>query len=114
MTEKKEWSGIQEDKYRKAKAGEIRFLESINKTQEYMAQYYAEGFEAKETGSQKVCWVTSSVPLELLFAFDVLPFLPEFSGVMAAFERKNTEYQVAAENFGYDMELCSVAPTSCD
>jgi benzoyl-CoA reductase/2-hydroxyglutaryl-CoA dehydratase subunit BcrC/BadD/HgdB len=112
MTEKKEWSGIQEDKYRKAKAGEIHFLESINKTQEYMAQYYAEGFEAKETGSQKVCWVTSSVPLELLFAFDVLPFLPEFSGVMAAFERKSTEYQVAAENFGYDMELCSVARTN--
>ena len=112
MTEKKTWSGIQKEEYQRGKPGEVNFLQSINKTQDYMAQYYAEGYQSKEEGTKKICWVTSSVLHELLFAFDVLPFLPEFSGVMAAFERKSTVYQEAAESFGYDIELCSVARTN--
>ncbi|MDX9787881.1 MAG: 2-hydroxyacyl-CoA dehydratase family protein [Desulfobacterales bacterium] len=112
MTDKEGWSKLQKEKYDKTQPGEINFLESINKTQDYMAMYYGEGHRAKETGTNKISWITSSVPHELLFAFDVLPFLPEFSGVMASFEGKSTVYQEAAENFGYDIEVCSVARTN--
>lgn len=112
MSETKSWSGIQKSEYDRGKPGEINFLQSINKTQECMAQYYSWGHQAREAGEKRIAWITSSVPHEILFAFDLLPFLPEFSGVMASFERKSTDYQVAAENFGYDIEVCSVARTN--
>lgn len=111
MVGKKEWSAVQEDDYATKKAGEIKFLKSIDKTQEYFVQYYEEGWRAKEEGTKKICWVGHSFPIEILFAFDVMPFFPEFSGVMACFERKSTPFQMAAEAHGYDIELCSVART---
>lgn len=109
----KKWDEIQTDEYEKGEPGEINFLKTIGLTQSYMDKYYEEAYQKQAEGTGHITWVTSTVPFEVIFAFEnVYPFLPEFSGVQAAFDRKSTPYQLAAERHGYDIELCSVFRTS--
>jgi len=111
-TEAEKWDKIQKDEYDRGEKGEINFLKNIGLTQVYMNKYYEEAYQKQAEGTGHIAWVTSSVPFEIIFAFEnVYPFLPEFSGVQACFDRISTQYQVAAERHGYDIELCSVFRT---
>lgn len=76
---------------------------------EYMAQYYREGWEAKRSGSGKICWVTVPVPLSLLYSFDIHVFQPELDGVFAGFMGEAVKWQQIAEKEGYSRDLCSYA-----
>jgi len=106
------WAEIQKEEYEKGEPRKINFLKTIGLTQSYMQKYYEEAYQKQAEGTAHIAWVTSSVPFEVIFAFEnVYPFLPEYSGVQAAFAKTSTKYQLAAERHGYDIELCSVFRT---
>jgi len=99
---------------RKVTAGaqKINYLERSKEISgEYMAKYIQDGWEAKRTGKNKICWVTVPVPLSLMYTFDIHVFQPELDGAFAAYMggSEAVKWQMKAEKEDYCVDLCSYA-----
>jgi benzoyl-CoA reductase/2-hydroxyglutaryl-CoA dehydratase subunit BcrC/BadD/HgdB len=85
-------------------------LKTIARASMMIAMHIAKGRKANRRG-QKVAWVTSGFPVEILTALDFYTFYPENHGAICGSVRKSEEISVEAENHGYSRELCSYART---
>lgn len=72
----------------------------------YIRRYYEEIYEARAAG-KKIAWVTGLVPVEVLFAMDVVPVFPENYNAFAAAKQMGGELCEAAEMRGFTANLCS-------
>jgi benzoyl-CoA reductase/2-hydroxyglutaryl-CoA dehydratase subunit BcrC/BadD/HgdB len=77
---------------------------------EMMSLYYLEAKNASDN-NQKVAWITSGGPVELLIAMDVIPVYPENHAAMCGVTRMGVELCEISEQMGYSRDLCSYART---
>jgi len=77
---------------------------------EMMSLYYLEAKNAADN-NQKVAWITSGGPVELLIAMDVIPVYPENHAAMCGVTRMGVDLCEVAEQMGYSRDLCSYART---
>lgn len=85
-------------------------LKSLERLKQIMMRHY---FLARYApGAHPVAWVTSGAPVELLRVFGFYTFYPENHGAMCGAARMAPELCQAAEEHGYDRDLCSYA--RCD
>jgi bcr-type benzoyl-CoA reductase subunit B len=82
-----------------------------NRMKEMMSAYYVGAKNAADNG-QKVAWITSGGPVELLIALDVIPVYPENHGAMCGVTRMGPELCEITEQMGYSRDICSYA--RCD
>jgi bcr-type benzoyl-CoA reductase subunit B len=82
-----------------------------SRMKEMMSTYYLGAKNAADNG-EKVAWITSGGPVELLIAMDVIPVYPENHGAMCGVTRMGPELCEISEQMGYSRDLCSYA--RCD
>jgi len=84
-------------------SGKIKAAETLK---ELMGAYY---IEAKNAGynNQKIAWITSGAPVELLHCFDIIPVYPENHGAMCGVTKMGAGLAQAAESLGYSPDLCA-------
>ena len=70
--------------------------------------YYRDLANAKADG-KPVVWVTSMAPIELVYAFDGIPFFPENYAALCSSRKVAAEFCEAAEGRGMSPGLCSYA-----
>ncbi|MEE8470963.1 MAG: 2-hydroxyacyl-CoA dehydratase family protein [Dehalococcoidia bacterium] len=70
--------------------------------------YYRDLANAKEEGRPLV-WLTSMAPVELVYAFDGIPFFPENYAALCSSRKVAAEFCQAAEARGFSQDLCSYA-----
>jgi benzoyl-CoA reductase/2-hydroxyglutaryl-CoA dehydratase subunit BcrC/BadD/HgdB len=83
-------------------------IQAGGRMKEMMSVYYLEAKNAADNG-QKVAWITSGGPVELLIAMDVIPVYPENHAAMCGAARMGVELSEIAEQMGYSRDLCSYA-----
>ncbi len=71
-----------------------------------MMMYYMTAKNARHN-DQKVGWITSGGPVELLQAFDIIPIYPENHSAMVGAVKMGGELAAVAEGMGYSPDLCS-------
>ncbi|MBI5118056.1 2-hydroxyacyl-CoA dehydratase [Candidatus Poribacteria bacterium] len=85
-------------------------IQAGSRMKEMMSMYYLEAKNAADN-KQKVAWITSGGPVELLIAMDVIPVYPENHGAMCGVTRMGVELCEVSEHMGYSRDLCSYART---
>jgi benzoyl-CoA reductase/2-hydroxyglutaryl-CoA dehydratase subunit BcrC/BadD/HgdB len=70
--------------------------------------YYRDLANAKAEG-RPVIWITSMAPIELIYAFDGIPFLPENYAALCSSRKVAAEFCESAEGRGMPQGLCSYA-----
>lgn len=70
--------------------------------------YYRDLATAKEQG-RPVVWITSMAPIELVYAFDGVPFFPENYAALCSSRKVAQELCEAGEARGYSQDLCAYA-----
>ena len=91
-------------------SGERVPIHSLSKMVQLMCGYYM-GAKMSEGSARKIAWVTSGVPVELLYAADVIPIYPENHAALCGAQKMGVELCVAAEDRGYSRDICSYART---
>jgi benzoyl-CoA reductase/2-hydroxyglutaryl-CoA dehydratase subunit BcrC/BadD/HgdB len=86
-------------------------LKSAVKMKELMSFYYMTAKMAENDPDQKIAWITSGGPVEILHAAGVIPIYPENHAAMCGTTRMADELCAAAESQGYSRDLCSYART---
>lgn len=81
-------------------------LKTYNRFKELSATYYLEAKNAR-TNQKKVAWVTSGAPVEVLWAFDVIPIYPEQHGALIGARKMGGALCQVAESLGFANDLCS-------
>jgi len=71
-------------------------------------KYYRDLAGAKTEG-RPVFWITSMAPIELVYAFDGIPFFPENYAALCSSRKVAEELCRAGEARGYAQELCAYA-----
>jgi len=71
-------------------------------------RYYADLAAAKGEG-RPVVWVTSMAPVEMVYAFDGIPFFPENYAALCSSRKVAADFCRAAEARGYSQDLCAYA-----
>ena len=71
-------------------------------------KYYRELANAKQEG-RPVVWITSMTPIELVYAFDGIPFFPENYAALCSSRKIAEELCRAGEARGYSQDLCAYA-----
>jgi benzoyl-CoA reductase/2-hydroxyglutaryl-CoA dehydratase subunit BcrC/BadD/HgdB len=71
-------------------------------------KYYRDLANAKADG-KPVIWITSMAPIELIYAFDGIPFFPENYAALCSSRKVASEFCEAAEGKGMPQGLCSYA-----
>ncbi len=82
-------------------------LKAFKKMKELMAKHFHEVYEASLDDNQKVAWVTSVGPAELLHSFGFKVYYPENHGAMLGASKKASEYIPYANAIGYSQMICS-------
>ncbi len=77
------------------------------KMKELMNNHFHEVYEASKSDSEKVAWVTSVGPAELLHSFGFKVYYPENHGAMLGASKKASEYIPYANSIGYSPDICS-------
>lgn len=85
-------------------------IRAYARMKEIMGVYYM-GAKMSEGSSQKLAWVTSGAPVEILYSAGIIPIYPENHAAMCGAVRIADDLCVAAENEGYSRDLCSYART---
>ncbi len=85
-------------------------LRSYQNMKELLTAYYIEAKTA-EQHNKKVAWLTSGAPVEILHTMGIIPIYPENHAAMCGVQRMGEELQLAAEEKGYSLDLCSYART---
>jgi len=70
--------------------------------------YYRDLATAKQQG-KPVIWVTSMSPIELVYAFDGIPFFPENYSALCSSRKVSVDFVEAGESLGYSAGICSYA-----
>ena len=70
--------------------------------------YYKELDNAKQQG-KPVVWITSMTPIELVYAFDGIPFFPENYAALCSSRKVAEDLCKAGEARGYSQDLCAYA-----
>ncbi|NIA15152.1 MAG: 2-hydroxyglutaryl-CoA dehydratase [Nitrospiraceae bacterium] len=91
-------------------AGERIPIESAKQLMKLMMEYYM-GAKMAEQTDQKIAWVTSGAPVELLHAAGVIPIYPENHAALCAAQKAAVGLCEAAEERGFSRDLCSYART---
>ncbi len=81
-------------------------FESATTMRKLMADYYLKSKLARYT-FDKVAWITSGGPVELLIAMGIIPIYPENHGAMIGAKKMGRELAETAEAEGYSPDLCS-------
>jgi bcr-type benzoyl-CoA reductase subunit B len=89
-------------------AVERREIKSVAAYQQLIADYYKSAKTAYKR-DQKVAWITSGGPVELLHCFDIIPVYPENHGAMCGATRMAVGLAEVAEERGFSRDLCSYA-----
>ncbi|MFC1847969.1 2-hydroxyacyl-CoA dehydratase subunit D [Chloroflexota bacterium] len=71
-------------------------------------KYYQDLAGAKEAG-KPVVWITSMAPIEMVYAFDGIPFFPENYAALCSSRKIAAELCQAGEARGYSQDLCAYA-----
>jgi bcr-type benzoyl-CoA reductase subunit B len=77
---------------------------------EMMSMYYLQSKNAADN-NQKIAWITSGGPVELLIAMDVIPIYPENHAAMCGVTRMGVDLCEVSEQMGYSRDICSYART---
>ena len=85
-------------------------IETTNKMMRLMMEYYL-GAKAAEGSAQKIAWVTSGAPVELLHAAGIIPIYPENHAALCGAQKMAVELCEAAEERGFSRDVCSYART---
>lgn len=85
-------------------------IETTNKLMRLMMEYYL-GAKMAEGTDQKIAWVTSGAPVELLHAAGIIPIYPENHAALCGAQKMAVELCEAAEERGYSRDVCSYART---
>jgi benzoyl-CoA reductase/2-hydroxyglutaryl-CoA dehydratase subunit BcrC/BadD/HgdB len=70
--------------------------------------YYRDLASAKQQG-RPVVWITSMTPIELVYAFDGIPFFPENYAALCSSRKVAEDLCKAGEARGYSQDLCAYA-----
>jgi benzoyl-CoA reductase/2-hydroxyglutaryl-CoA dehydratase subunit BcrC/BadD/HgdB len=70
--------------------------------------YYRDLANAKQQG-RPVVWITSMTPIELVYAFDGVPFFPENYAALCSSRKVAEDLCKAGEARGYSQDLCAYA-----
>ena len=81
-------------------------IEATKQLKEMMMMYYMTAKNARHN-KQKIAWITSGGPVELLLAFDIIPIYPENHGAMVGATKMGGQLCSVAEGLGYSPDLCS-------
>jgi len=73
---------------------------------EVMLKYYQELDQGRREG-KPLAWV-GLAPIELIYAMDILPFMPEFQCMVVATQANIAGYFDAAAGYGLPIEICSI------
>jgi len=84
-------------------------IRSAEKMKEIMTLYYMMAKMAEQEKSQKIAWITSGGPVEILHAAGVIPIYPENHAAMCGTVRMADRLCGVAEEKGYSRDLCSYA-----
>ena len=84
-------------------------IRSAEKMKEIMTLYYMLAKMAEQEKSQKIAWITSGGPVEILHAAGVIPIYPENHAAMCGTVRMADRLCGVAEERGYSRDLCSYA-----
>jgi benzoyl-CoA reductase/2-hydroxyglutaryl-CoA dehydratase subunit BcrC/BadD/HgdB len=76
-----------------------------------MGFYYMMAKAAENDPEQKIAWITSGGPVEILHAAGVIPIYPENVAAMSGTMRIADEICAVAEENGFSRDLCSYART---
>lgn len=74
-----------------------------------MGRYYIRAKVAEKDPDQKIAWITSGGPVEILHAAGVIPIYPENHAAMIGTMRMADSCCATAEDQGYSRDLCSYA-----
>lgn len=86
-------------------------IRSTAKMKELMGFYYMMAKAAENDPNQKIAWITSGGPVEILHAGGVIPIYPENVAAMAGTLKISDEICAIAEEQGFSRDLCSYART---
>ena len=87
------------------KAGRLAVSAALGALNE---KYYEGLATAKERGVP-VVWITSMAPVEMIYAFDGIPFFPENYAALCSSRKVAAELCEAGESRGYSQDLCAYA-----
>ena len=85
----------------------IRRLKTARDLGKFMADYYYELDAASKSGKQKVAWVTSVGPAEILRGMGFLTYFPETHSAMLGTTRMASDLIPKANAIGYSPDICS-------
>ena len=84
----------------------MKKIQGISDLKQMMGAYYLRSKNAVHN-DEKVCWITSGGPVELLIAFDVIPIYPENYAAMCGATKMGGQLAQVAEDKGFSPDLCS-------
>lgn len=85
-------------------------IKAYSRMKEIMTGYYM-GAKMAEGTQQKLAWITSGAPVEILYAAGIIPIYPENHAAMCGATKMADALLDEAEKLGYCRELCSYART---
>jgi bcr-type benzoyl-CoA reductase subunit B len=81
-------------------------IKATKQMKNMMMMYYMTAKNARHN-NEKVGWITSGGPVELLMAFDIIPIYPENHAAMVGATKMGGGLAEVAEGMGYSPDLCS-------
>ncbi|MFX1304176.1 MAG: 2-hydroxyacyl-CoA dehydratase subunit D [Promethearchaeota archaeon] len=88
-----------------------KMLNATNKLRNEMGRHYLAIEQAYREG-KPTAWATAGTPVELLYAMDVQPMLPENSATISAALKHSQNFIELAEDEGFSYDLCSYFKTN--
>ncbi|HPO16208.1 MAG TPA: 2-hydroxyacyl-CoA dehydratase family protein [Candidatus Hydrogenedentes bacterium] len=85
-------------------------IRSYKRMKEIMTMYYGMA-KMSEGTDQKIAWITSGGPVEILYAAGITPIYPENHAAMCGATKIADSLCAAAEERGFSRDLCSYART---
>ena len=82
-------------------------FKALKTMKKLMDDYFHKVYEASKNEDEKVAWVTSVGPAELLHSFGFKVYYPENHGAMLGASKKAAEYIPFANSIGYSPNICS-------
>ncbi len=86
-------------------------IKTTEALQKLMFNHYM-GAKMAENTDQKIAWVTSGAPVELLHAAGIIAIYPENHAALCGAQKLGVQYCTAAEERGFSRDLCSYARTN--
>ncbi len=86
-------------------------LEATMGLKNEMGRHYL-AIEQAYRDNKPTAWATSGTPVELLYAMDVQPMLPENSATISAAQKQSKGFIEYAEQLGFSYDMCSYFKTN--